>query len=293
MFVVAPPRRRYVSLMIPVVATVLPLAYGVALTHFDPVWRAFQAKTIGEGVGPWWALVASFAPLVVVAALGVTRPRDDRTWMLLLWVVACVCVFFLIPEFPPHALTGVTLPLAILAVSGWERLCAVLRLRRASAALVAVLALAVFSAPGAIYEFNLTNGYASAGPAGTVARQLVILSPDRSAALTYLARLRTPGAVMAPWYLSMSIPGHTGRQVFAGHQQWQPAANVGLANSFYSSSPHDPTGRFRRAILERAQTRFVIVDASSPASLIRAIEPVTMPIAHFGGLTIYRYTGPR
>ncbi len=109
------------ALVCPVAATLAPLVYGLVLSHVDASWHAFQAN------------VRDHRDRAVVGAAGVVRPagacsrrsgcagpRDDREWLLVLWLLAYAGVYFLVPQFPPHALAGVTLPLAVLAVRGWD-----------------------------------------------------------------------------------------------------------------------------------------------------------------------------
>ena len=124
LFVLRAPRRRYLALALPLAATLLPLFYGVVLSRTDASWRAFQSESMTTGTAPWWALLASFGPLVAFAGLGLRRPRDDRDWMLVLWPMATAAIYFLVPQFPPHALAGVSIPLAVLAVRGWARVAA-------------------------------------------------------------------------------------------------------------------------------------------------------------------------
>jgi hypothetical protein len=98
--VAKPPRRRYVVLTIPAIATVLPLVYGFVLSRSDASWAAFQQLTIASsGTAPLWALIASFGPLVAFAAFGLRRSRDDGEWMLALWLITCAVVYVAVPEF--------------------------------------------------------------------------------------------------------------------------------------------------------------------------------------------------
>ena len=288
MFLLKGPRRRYLGLAVPVVATVLPLIYGLALSRSDPSWHTFQSETLSTGTAPWWALLASFGPLALFAALGVRRPREDRDWMLLLWVITCAAVYFLVPEFPPHALTGITVPLAVLAVRGWESGLARARVSRALAGVTAIVLIGLVTVPAAIYHLNSSFDYSTRSLGGAFSRQLLVLTPDQAAALTYLDHARRPGGVLAPWLLSMSVPGFTGREVFAGHQMWQPPGNVAIADAFFSPTLRDPTGAFRRAILERSKATFVLADCSAPVSLARAIAPIARPVGRFGCVTVYR-----
>jgi hypothetical protein len=139
--------------------------------------------------------------------------------------------------------------------------------------------------PAAIYSVQASGDY-RADPTA-LSPQLLTVSPDEHAALTYLADIRRPGGVLAPWMLSMAVPEFTGRPVFAGHSQWQPAGNGPLTNRFFSAALQDPTGAVRRAILAHSHAKFLLVGCDAPASLGRAIAPVTTRAAHFGCVVVY------
>ena len=255
LFIARPPRRRFLALAVPVAATVLPLVYGVVLARADPSWVAFQARTMRTGTAAWWALLGSFGPLGVFALLGLSTPRDDRDWMLLLWPLACAFVYFVIPEDPPHALSGITLPLAILAVRGWRRL----RIPRAIAAPAAVAAIAAVTVPAAIYQAksvrdNFTN------PTRAALLQLQVLPPGEAEALTFIGRSHRPGGVLAPQFMSMSVPGLTGHPTYWCHVMWQPIANSSLAAAFFDPALKDPTGTFRQGLLLRSRVAYVIAE---------------------------------
>lgn len=96
-WLLSPSRRRARVAIVPVVATVLPLAYGVLLAHYDPWWGSFQTQSTVTPAGPLWAVVASFGPLGLFALLGVRRPRGDGEWMLVLWPLAAATAYLLIP----------------------------------------------------------------------------------------------------------------------------------------------------------------------------------------------------
>jgi hypothetical protein len=288
MLVAKPPRRRYVALTIPAIATFLPLVYGFVLSRSDASWAAFQQLlTTAPGTAPLWALVASFGPLVAFAAFGLRRSREDGEWMLALWLMTCTVVYLAVPEFPPYALSGVTLPLAVLAVRGWEhiRLRAHASVRLAApAAAAAILAVtvpvAVYDAQGVANDFSNSIG-------GVLERQPLVLSPNQAAALGYLGQSKRPGGVLTPWYLSMSVPGFTGRSAYAGHQNWQPNTHVAIDASFFSPTLNDPTGAFRRRILRETQAKFVLADCGAPIRLAADIAPIARPIGRFGCVTVY------
>ncbi|HEY2769421.1 MAG TPA: hypothetical protein VGI87_02590, partial [Solirubrobacteraceae bacterium] len=281
LFLVKGPRRRYLALAIPAIATVLPLLYGLILSHADPSWRDFQMRTTtGTGTAPWWALLASFGPIVLVGAIGWRRPREDRDWMLVLWVLACAAVYFIFPEFPPHALSGVTLPLAVLAVRGWRQF----HISGRVAVPVALAAILAFTVPEAVYHGQSVRDDFRPTILGGASRQLMLLSDDQSRALAYVARSRRPGSVLAPWFLSMSVPALTGRHAYAGHIMWQPPAQLAAANLFFALGASGPQ---RRAILRATKAAYVVADCTAPTSLGAAIAPIARPVARFGCVTVY------
>jgi hypothetical protein len=215
--VLRPPRRRHLALAVPVIATTLPLLYGVALTRWDASWRIFEARLTATATAPWWALLASFGPLVALAGAGLRRPRDDAEWMLLLWVLATAGVYFLVPEFPPHALAGVTLPLSVLAVRGWERVRARLRVSRRVAAPVALAAVLVGTVPAAVYHAQGVHDEVSNTLVGALSLAQSRLTAEEAAALAYLSQAPRAGAVLAPPLLSLAVPAFTDREAYAGH----------------------------------------------------------------------------
>jgi hypothetical protein len=282
-----PSRARLEVLVPPVLATLLPLAYGVALSRYDPSWSTFQRDSMASGTGPWWALLASFGPLVVFAGAGLQRPRCDREWLLALWPPAVAAVYVLVPQFPPHALAGLTLPLAILAVRGWSRIRSAIGVPARAAAALAVAAVLAGVVPAGIFHAQGIGDGLARTTAGALAQQEIRLTPDQAAAISYLARASRPGGVLAPWLLSMSIPGLTGRRVYAGHPQWQPPGNVAGDSMFFDKSLRDPSGRLRRAILRASGARFVVVDCGAPASLRRSLASAAPPPRRFGCETVY------
>jgi hypothetical protein len=286
--VLKPPRRRYLWLAVPVVATLLPLIYGFVLARSDPSWSYFESQLRLIGTGRWWALIAAFGPLVSLAALGVRRPRADREWILILWLVACAGVYFLIPQFPPHALSGVTLPLSVLAVLGWQRL----RLARRIAAPAAIAAILAFTVPAA-YDFAQgQSGMLSNALGDGSTLQLLRLTGSQSAALAYIEHQPRPGAVLAPWYLSMSVPAFTGRPAYTGHPNWQPHAQIYASARFFNPWLSDRGGAWHRAILRQSKARFLIADCGTPSTLATDIAPVARPVRRFGCLTVFETTSP-
>lgn len=297
MFLLRPPRRRYLApaVLVALLATLLPLVYGLALSHADASWHAFEAASRGTGTAPWWALLAAFGPLAALALAAARRPRDDGDWMLVLWLVACAGVYFLVPQFPPHALAGLVVPLSVLAVRGWGRLAVTPRLARrgggrggrAAGVVLAIAALAAVTVPAAVYHAQGVHDDLAPTLQGEVALGQLRLTSDQARAVAYLDHARAPGAVLAPWFVSLAIPGFTGRRVFVGHLQWEPRANLSLDEAFFNHATGPAIARLRRAILRRSAARFVLADCDAPPTLAADLLPVARPVARFGCVTVY------
>jgi hypothetical protein len=281
--VLKPPRRRYRGLAVPAASALLPLIYGFVLARSDASWRAFDLGLTQGGVVPWWALLAGLGPLVALAALGAGRPRDDREWMLVLWPVACAGVYILLPENPSHALSGVTLPLAVLAVAGWVQA----RVPQLVAGSVGILAILAFTLPGAVDHALSVRDDLSSRLTGAVAQQALRLTNHQAAALAYIDNAPRAGGVLAPWPLSLSVPEFTGRQTYAGHPMWEPRAHIALAGAFFDSKTRDPSGALHRALLRQSKATFVVAGCEAPAKLTSDIAPLADPVRRFGCVRVY------
>lgn len=287
LFVVRGPRRRYLRLTVPVCATLAPLVYGLVLSRTDASWHAFEVgSTQGVLLPPLWMLIAAFAPIGVFSVLGLRRPASDRDWMLLLWIPVTAMVYVVIPQFPPHALCGISLPLAVLAVAGWRRAVARLRPPRAASAIVAVVAVLLLTVPYLVDPLSKVPNNFAHSPIGAASREMYELTDAQSAALRFLDHDPRSGAVLAPWFLSLSVPAFTDRRVFVGHLQWEPQGVLAQDQAFFGDPKHLPSAATRRSILAATKARFVVAACDSP-SLESALAPVARAVARFGCVTVY------
>ncbi len=138
-----------------------------------------------------------------------------------------------------------------------------------------------------VYNAQLIGNDFSNDFVGYFMRQLLVLSPNQAAAIAYIDHSPRPGGVLAPWLLSMSIPGLTGREVYAGHANWQPPSHLSMTNRFFNPALHDPGGALRQALLKETNATFVIADCGAPATLAHDIAPIARLVKRFGCVTVY------
>lgn len=290
------PRRRYLRLAIPVAGLALPIVYTEILSHADASWRVFSASLGPDGRAPLWALVAAFGPLVVFALLGIRRPKADRDWVLLLWPVAVVLTYGVAPHFSPHALSGVALPLAILAVRGWGVAAARLRVGRVVAGGLGAGAVLVVTLPAAAYHGQTAyNGFRPSYSGGVSLAQ-VRLTSDQAAAMNYLDHAAQPGGVMTEWPLALSIPAFTGRPTLAGHSSWDPNAlsTRATVDRFFDSGLAEPHARaVRLQTLGQTGVSFVLADCGTAPQVGRDIASRVAAVRRFGCVTVYRLARTR
>jgi hypothetical protein len=288
LFVIRPPRRRFLVLGVPVVATVLPLLYTEILAHADSNWHYFQKLLAANTVAPLWAMAAAFGPLVLFAVLGLRRPGDDREWMLVLWPGATLLVYLFGPNTSPHALTGFTVPLSVLAVRGWERARARLRVPRATAAATAVAAILAFTIPAGVDEAQSAGNVFGRTISGALALQEVRLTSDQAKAMQFLDHMPRAGGVLTPWIVALAVPQFTDRPVVAGHQWWGPPSSYAEVSAFFDPSATGPAAaRSRRAILLGSRAVFVLAPCGSPPGLGATLAGLAHPVKRFGCVTVY------
>ena len=138
-----PDARRRLILIVPAAGLAVPLAYYAGLARWDSAWDLSQ-RLNDVAPPPVWAVVLAVGPLAVPAVAGLRRPGTavaERA--LILWPAASLAGLVALASYPIHALGGLSLPLAVLAVRGWRRL----RLPAVAGAAAIVL----MTVPGAAY----------------------------------------------------------------------------------------------------------------------------------------------
>lgn len=272
-------------LFVVVLAAGTPMVYEQLLVHTDAAWRLDSARNQGS-VGPLWMLLAALLPLALPALAGARSLRSGPTRIVLIgWPVAALLILFITSEFPDHALEGIALPLAVLAMRPWTGAPgragagAPKRPPRALTAVGAVAATAAVVAGGA-YEAGTFHDSLASGVAP------YWLDQGDRAALSYLERERVPGGVFARYYLGMAVPAFTGRATWVGEFTWTPDF---LARQVSADGVIDGVlaPAQARAVVVRSGARFVLRDCRSQANLRVLLGPLVGTEHHFGCAAVY------
>jgi len=262
-------------LVLPVLAAAAPIAYEEILVHTDAAWHLDSVQNVAPHV-PAWMLLIALAPLAVPALAGL-RALDPGPWrtVLVAWPVIAVLIYLLSNEFPYHALEGITIPLAVLAVAGWRRWPRRARLRWLGA--IAILAVVL---PGAALEITTLHHSLR-----TAAAAYWMPSSDHDA-LTYLDRAHGGGGVLAPYAIGIAVPAFTGRRTWVGEFSWTPDFGVRVeeADAFFQGRT---TPGQARSFVEAVGARYALADCGAQADLPRLLGPLVVATARFGCASVY------
>jgi hypothetical protein len=260
--------------VLPALATAAPIVYFVVLAQIDAAWGEGSE---GEGLPHEWLwLIVAIAPLAAFALAGaLTRRRlgelDDGERMLLLWPVVTLLIYGLLDRtFFYNVLSGLTIPLAVLAVRGGRRL----------PRWAAVAAIVVATLPGlanVVYEFREGEG------AGNSPRYL---EPGEADALDFLDESPRKGGVLTRFYLGQAVPGLSGRQTYVGHPLWTPDAERRVEETeelFLDAMPPEAA----RAFVRRTGAAFVLQDCQATDDISAELRPLVLRTHRFGCATVY------
>jgi len=264
--------RGWRTLVLPAIAAALPLVYYHLLSRSDPAWRVAAQNEVVARLPPL-VLLAGLGPLALIAAAGVRRPGGvliERA--LLLWIAGCFVTYFTVDSFAPHALQGLSLPFAVLAVRGWRRL-------HLPAAL-GVLAIAAVTLPGLAYDARKFVNVASSS-----APQYYLTRSD-ARALDWVTTAAPPGGVLAPTPFAAVVPAQTGRAVWVGNGYWSRDyfARARAADALFG-------GRMRparaRAFVLATGAALLVSDCRHRTNLTRDLRRVLTAVHRFGCARVY------
>ncbi|HEY2258580.1 MAG TPA: hypothetical protein VGH45_02640 [Solirubrobacteraceae bacterium] len=266
--------------------TGLPLLYYLVLGHADLSWDL--ARQASKHEFSFWSIALGIAPLAIVALLGYRgRPRDFLELMSRLWPLAAVAIYFMsataLSATPLHAFDGLTIPLAMLAVAGVQRV----RLTEfPRARLAGVVAIALGTIPANAYALAVAHQYTDPTPGNAN-----FITRDERDALAYLERNPIPGGVLTQFYLGEAVPGRTGRHTFVGDCLWSEPHCIprSLAADALFDGSLSP-GAARRFVRDSG-ARFLLFSCAAHTDLQSELRPLIASIKRFGCATVYELRG--
>jgi hypothetical protein len=270
------------KLVLPVVATGVPLVYFFVLSLVDPAWElAGEVNRI-----PRWGIgvtILGLAPLALPALLAVRLPvRDFGDVALRAWPLVALFVFFQPGgTFPAHSFQGLTFPLAVLAVLGLRRHLG----DRPIPLWPAVAVVALLVVPGTLYRANELRDAVNRG------YQPFFLTAEERDALRHLEARPEDGGVLTPVYSGLLVPAYTGRETYIGAGSWSPDfdARLEATEALFG-------GRMGRAEAERlvrsSGARFLYSDCHGRRDITALVSGFTEPPRRFGCAAVYRVRAP-
>jgi hypothetical protein len=275
--------RAHLKLTIATVAgTGIPLIYYALLGKTDLSWKLAQVAS--KHAFSFWAITIAIVPLLVPAAVAYSRrPTTFLAAATRTWPVAAFAIFVLsgtsLGATPLHSFQGITIPLAVLAVEGfqiigWER---IQRPVLAGAVLVAL-----FTIPATFEELKIAHGLA----APTTNNANFIKSNERDA-LSYLENLKEPGSVMTRSYLGAYVPGKTGRRSYVGDCLWSEPNCLGLTYNAQWLFEGNATPAAAQSFVLGSGVRFVLADCQTTADLPKLLGPIIRSSHGFGCAAVY------
>jgi hypothetical protein len=266
-------QRRYLGLALPALLTAAPLAYFFVLSHTKSSWMLASHANNYPHFG-WWLFV-SLLPLVIALPGYLGRAEDLQTRIVRIWPIAGFAVYLALDRtWFYHAFAGLSLPLAILAVRGWERL----GLPRLMSVVTAAAVVVVVTVPGLVWY----------------ARQLYstqsqhFFRPAEARALAFLNSSPRPGGVMAPVFpLGQAVPPFTGRQTYVGNYYWTPDYTTRATETealFDGKLPRAQAAQLVRS----SQARFLASDCKPSRHDLRPVlGRLIVGVRGFGCATVY------
>ncbi len=264
------PVRRDLELVPIAIATLLPIGYYALLPGLSPAWAMAGGPNNFPHVGLW---LLALTPLGILAVLGYTRPGGDPNERILrAWPVMAILLYLLLQRsFIYHALEGVTLPWAVLAVRGLDRFGA----RRAWV----WVSVAIMTAPGTLFSGSYLGR--------TLAdRTQYYVTTDEALAMNYLASAPGAGPVLAPFYLGKDVPFRTGRSTWVGHPTWTPdfATRQKTADQLFAGSL---TAADARRLVIQSGAGYLLSGCSDKNAMADELRPILGASHRFGCATVY------
>src|SRR5690242_2956168 len=264
------------------IGTGVPLVYYAILGKADIDWKLAQLAS--KHAFSFWSIALACVPLVLPALVAYSRrPTTFLAAATRTWPLGAFAIFLLsgtsLGATPLHAFQGITVPLAVLAVEGFQML-GWSRLRRP--VLIGAVLVALFTIPATVKELSVAHSLA----APTRGNANFIQHDERSA-LDYLAHNKEPGSVMTQPYLGAAVPGRTGRRTYVGNCLWSEPNCEGRATTSRALFNGALTPSAARSFVRASGAKFLLADCTTKADMRKLLGPLIRSAHGFGCAAVY------
>jgi hypothetical protein len=242
------------------------MIYDLYVYNTNPALAAWSDQNLTPSLPPWdYALAYGLILMLTLGGIGVALRRRARTDLFLLAWVGSVVVLLYVPfALQRRFITGLHVPLVILAALGLERYVWP-RVRTRRQVLVTGL-LVGFTALSNLFVLLVSISGVAQG------RNPLVMTADEAAACTWLEQNTTwTDTVLAPPDSGQFVPAWAGNRVVYGHPFESIDAETREAEVTHFYSP-DTTTTERRALLDRYGVRYVLVPSSETRLDIAALN---------------------
>jgi hypothetical protein len=262
--------------------TAIPLVYYAILGKSDLSWKLAQVAS--KHTFSFWSITIAIVPLLVPAAVAYSRrPTTFLAAATRTWPLAAFAIFMLsgtsLGATPLHSFQGITVPLSVLAVEGFQMI-GWHRIQRP--VLAGAVLVALFTIPTTYEELRIAHGLS----APTADNANFIRSDERNA-LDYLEDLKEPGSVVTRSYLGAFVPGKTGRRTYVGDCLWSEPGCLNLtyyANTLFQGSM---TPAAAQSFILSSGAKFVLADCQTTSDLRTLLGPIVRAAHGFGCAAVY------
>ena len=262
--------------------TAVPLLYYAILGKSDLSWKLAQVAS--KHVFSFWSITIAIVPLLVPAAVAYSRrPTTFLAAAVRTWPLAAFAIFVLsgtsLGATPLHSFQGITIPLAVLAVEGFQ-IIGWSRVQRP--VLAGAVLVALFTIPTTYEELHIAQGLAAPTP-----NNANFIKSDESDALDYLDDLKAPGSVMTRSYLGAAVPGKTGRRTYVGDCLWSEPGCYVMTNNANSLFEGSMSPAAAQSFVLGSGARFVLADCQTTADMRKLLGPIIRSAHGFGCAAVY------
>jgi hypothetical protein len=222
-------------------APVIGYDYWVSTTN--PILAGWSAQNV-TAAPPLGDLLLGYGLVGLLAIAGgwlIVRQRQpdfkpaSGEWLVFWWAITGLVLLYLPFDLQRRLITGLHLPLCILAAIGLQRWLARIGFRLGQRRSIALIILTV-GALGTLFVWGLPLLAARQSPATSETTALLYIRPEEAAAFTWLREQVTPdNIILASPRLGMFIPGQTGARVVYGHpfETLEAKKKKALVEAFY------------------------------------------------------------